>query len=89
VRGEQKADNLQAGLGANRGKAVGATGDQERIGSPHISTIAEIQKKSKFFPETPVCDIASHSCDAILLKRPPFSLLTAFPAHGILKKRTL
>src|SRR5208337_4310673 len=29
------------------------------------------------------------SVPLFFLKRPPFSLLTAFPAHGILKKRTL
>jgi hypothetical protein len=52
VRGEEEANDLQAGFGAEGGEAVGAAGDEEgiwRLG--HISIIAEIWMEGKgLFP---------------------------------------
>jgi hypothetical protein len=43
VRGQKQTHNLQTGLGAESGEAIGRAGNKERIGLGHISIIAEIQ----------------------------------------------
>jgi hypothetical protein len=45
--GKEETKNLEAGLGAESGKAVGGARDEERIWSLHISMIAEIWKHVK------------------------------------------
>jgi hypothetical protein len=40
--GEEQAEDLEAGFGAEGGEAVGGTGDEKRIGLLHISIVAEI-----------------------------------------------
>ena len=40
--GKQEPENLEAGLSAKGGKAVGGAGDQEWIGFFHISIVAEL-----------------------------------------------
>jgi hypothetical protein len=47
---QEQPENLEAGLGAESGEAVGGAGDEERVGSLHISMIAEIWKCVKGFP---------------------------------------
>jgi hypothetical protein len=42
MRGEQQANNLQTGLGAEGTETFGRTSDQEGIGSAHISIVAEL-----------------------------------------------
>lgn len=42
VSGKQQTHDLQARLGPDSGKTVGATGDEEGVGLLHISIIAEI-----------------------------------------------
>jgi hypothetical protein len=42
VRGEQQTHNLQTGLGAESGEAIGRAGNEECIGLGHISIIAAI-----------------------------------------------
>jgi hypothetical protein len=49
VRGEKLADDLQAGLGAEGGEAVGRARDEEWIDTFHISMIVEIRKYVKLF----------------------------------------
>jgi len=43
VRGQKQTHNLQTGLGAESGEAIGRAGNQEWIGFGHNSIIAEIQ----------------------------------------------
>jgi hypothetical protein len=43
VRGEKQTHNLQAGLGAESGEAIGRASNEEWVGLGHISIIAEIQ----------------------------------------------
>ena len=47
MRGEKQADDLQAGLGAEGGEAVGRARDEEWIDTLHISMIVEIRKYVK------------------------------------------
>lgn len=47
--GKEKAKNLEAGLGAESGEAVGGASNQERIGLAHVSILAEIWKDVKRF----------------------------------------
>jgi hypothetical protein len=42
VSGEKQTHNLQAGLGAESGEAIGRAGNEECVGLGHISIIAEI-----------------------------------------------
>ncbi len=49
MSGKEQAENLEAGLGAEGGEAVGGACDQERIGPSHISIIAETRKDVKCF----------------------------------------
>jgi len=43
VRGQKQTHNLQTGLGAESGEAIGGAGNQEWIGFGYSSIIAEIQ----------------------------------------------
>ena len=73
VRGEQQAHDLQARLGADGGKTVGAASDQQGIGFLHISMIAEIWKqRNPFFPETPCSRLASYFCGTLFFETPAF-----------------
>lgn len=47
--GKEEAENLQAGLGAQGGEAVGGAGDEKWIWFVHISIIAVLQKNVKLF----------------------------------------
>ena len=47
MSGKEQPENLETGLGAEGGKAVGGAGDQEWIRSAHNSIIAEIWKDVK------------------------------------------
>ena len=42
MSGEEQTENLETGLGAKGGEAVGGAGNEKRIGLAHISIIAEI-----------------------------------------------
>jgi hypothetical protein len=46
---QEQAENLEAGLGAESGEAVGGAGNEEWIGPLHVSIFAEIWKKVKPF----------------------------------------
>jgi hypothetical protein len=47
MSGKEKAENLEAGLGAESREAVGGAGNEERIGLFHFSIFAEIWKDVK------------------------------------------
>jgi hypothetical protein len=49
MSGKEKAENLEAGLGAESGEAVGGACNEERIGASHISMLAERQNDVKCF----------------------------------------
>jgi hypothetical protein len=46
---QEQAKNLEAGLSAESGEAVGGAGDEEWIGSFHVSIFAEIRNDVKLF----------------------------------------
>jgi len=52
MSGKQQAQNCQPGLGAQCGKTVRGSSDEQRIGPLHISIIAEIRKHVNCVPVT-------------------------------------
>src|SRR6267378_723414 len=71
--GQQEPENLETGLGAEGGEAVGGASDQKRIGLPHCSIIAEIWNDVKLFPLSTLAPAAaSYWCASRALETVPF-----------------
>ena len=84
--GKKKADDLQAGLRAESGEAVGRTGNQEGIGPRHISIFAEIWKKCQALSPNERLEWATHLMTGHQRgNAKAFCLLTEPGAHGILE----
>jgi len=49
VGGKEQAENLQAGLRAESGEAIGGSGNQQGIRASHVSIFAEIQNDVKAY----------------------------------------
>jgi hypothetical protein len=86
MSGQEETHDLQAWFRAESGETVGASGNEERVRSGHISIFAEIRfKRNPFLSETLPPSRTSYDLGPMLICGPPrFWLLTTFPVHGIL-----